>query len=109
MRNWITLVLLGWLTGCANDHAIQKGCGDLSWLNRVKEEITERGRKGEVYLSNQGDEPVYIVNGCIDCTDFPTIFYDCRGKVRCQIDWTSSGNANQCTWPTAATLIWKNY
>jgi hypothetical protein len=110
MRGWLTAGLILVLTaGCANDHAMPQGCGDLSWLNQIKEEITAQGRKGEVYANTQGNEPLYLVNGCISCADFPTILYDCRGKALCQSGGISGGNANQCGWPTESVLIWKNY
>jgi hypothetical protein len=53
------------------------------------------------------NEMIYIVNGCVNCADYPTILYDCRGKVICSTGGII-GNAN-CILPAERTLIWKNY
>ncbi|HQQ95734.1 MAG TPA: hypothetical protein PLX35_00655 [Cyclobacteriaceae bacterium] len=97
------------LDACANDHSIPATCGDLAWLEKIKQEIVAQGRKGEVYTDGQGTEPLYVVNGCINCADFPIVLYDCRGKARCQTGGISGGNTSQCAWPSETALIWKNY
>ncbi len=104
MRNWVFAFVVG-LAGCAEDHA-SGSCGDLSWLTKLENSITANGRKGEVSSAMQNNEPVYIVNGCINCNDYPTILYDCKGKEICQSGGLIGGN---CSFPAAKTLIWKNY
>lgn len=106
MKNWIFAALLGLLLGCVDDHA-SGNCGDLSWLTNLKADITAQGYKGEVHSAQMNNEMIYIVNGCVNCADYPTILYDCRGKVICSTGGII-GNAN-CILPAERTLIWKNY
>lgn len=109
MKQNLAIIFCLVLAACANDHGVSTTCGDLSWLEKIKTEISAQGHKGEVFTAMQGNEPVYVVNGCVNCADFPTVLYDCRGKELCQSGGLTGGNTNQCTWPAETTLIWKNY
>ena len=106
------LVVTVWATvvGCSKDENMCSGCLDTAWLTSMEKSIVASGNKGEIYSFRYKGEKVFLIKGCLNCSDYIDTLVNCNGKTICAF----GGIAGITTCPdftdlaTEKKLIWNN-
>jgi hypothetical protein len=85
---------------------------DLGWLKEMKNtfELNEKATGAQIIGYKYQGNDVFLINGCVGCTDEMWQVYDCSGKVICQFGGIAGLNTCPDFFETAtdSTLLYNN-
>ncbi len=69
-----------------NNCKVENPLYDLAWLNTIKENIEKSASASaaNIYQYTYKNEPTFLVNDCVNCTDALAILYNCSWEAICE-------------------------